>query len=571
MKALLYTLVLLVLLVSVAILLRSLEPAREPADEIDVRSPRTAEPMVSSPGPSAPELAEDLDNTDASELLSLGNELLRLWHVREATAAYERVLEGDSSSFDVYPPLIECYAHPLLEREDDLRAVVESARLMATSTAETRYVEGLEQLFVTHEFADAATTIAAASRDAALEERFPDVPLHLARAHLLAGQVTDARHLADGLVGDDATDGRALELATLASVADDDLPGAREKARELARIYNEEPYPYVLLALTELLAGHPDDAAEFCNNALVLDANYLPAIVARGNIYAAAGQSAAARVSFEKLLMFDDPVLRAIGEDGIGFVSFLAGDFDDGVDAMDEAVRHAVLAGSARQGLRYAQRLVEYLCELGQADAAEGVVERWVTGYGDIAVALARVRIHLARSEPDLARQVLMHMHAGEDWNEWARTMNIDPTELNALAYVGEGQVANALELLSEASRHVTPWKRARRAFAQGYAAFENGDAETATNALGEVRSSLYSLEFPYRTDPVLAVQALFFLAESALARGDEESARDNYRAFIARWGNTSWELPAVERSQEKLASLEAATDTLPEEKPQAQ
>ena len=64
-------------------------------------------------------------------------------------------------------------------------------------------------------------------------------------------------------------------------------------------------------------------------------------------------------------------------------------------------------------------------------------------------------------------------------------------------------------------------------------------------------------VEFPYRGDPVLAVQSLFFIAESAIAAGDETRARENYSAFLGYWGDALWDLAAVKRAQAKLTSLE--------------
>ena len=51
----------------------------------------------------------------------------------------------------------------------------------------------------------------------------------------------------------------------------------------------------------------------------------------------------------------------------------------------------------------------------------------------------------------------------------------------------------------------------------RGYAAFESGDAESARAAFETAREHLYGVEFPYRGDPVLDVQSLFFVAETAI------------------------------------------------------
>jgi hypothetical protein len=90
----------------------------------------------------------------------------------------------------------------------------------------------------------------------------------------------------------------------------------------------------------------------------------------------------------------------------------------------------------------------------------------------------------------------------------------------------------------------------------EGYAAFESGDAEAALSAFESTRGRLFGVEFPYRGDPVLNVQSLFFMAESAIAAGDESSARAYYAEFLDYWGEESWGLPAVARAREKLSGL---------------
>jgi tetratricopeptide (TPR) repeat protein len=304
--------------------------------------------------------------------------------------------------------------------------------------------------------------------------------------------------------------------------------------------------------------GNSGGAAEFCNNALLLDPGCIPAIMTRALLYADAGEYEAARVSYEKLLLFDEPVLRSIGEEGIGFVDFVAGEFDDGMDAMDEAIRLAMLAGATGRGLTMSLRLVDYLCQLGQADNAENVVERWVTGFGEVPVRIARARIQILRGDFASAATVTEALAQDKEWLLWSRAMSLDAAELVALADIGQQRQKEALALLSADSTAVavSAGAGARRTFARGYAAFETGDAEGAAAAFAEVRARLYGPEFPYHGDPVLFVQSMFFMAESELARGNSAVALASYQAFVDHWGNAAWDLEAVARARKKIEAL---------------
>jgi tetratricopeptide (TPR) repeat protein len=389
---------------------------------------------------------------------------------------------------------------------------------------------------------------------------YRDGRYYVALAGFLAGRHRQALERLDTLLDEDDSQGRLLSLQVRSLFASGNIDGAAARARDLARVYSGEPYPYVLLAQVEQASGRAANAVEFCNTALTLDPAYVPAIVTRGNLYAEAGSHDAARVTFEKLLLFDDHVLRATGYEGLSWVEFLDGDFDAGVNAMDEAIRNAMVAGAVRLGLSYSALLIDYLCELGQAQAAEGVVERWVSGFGQIPEALGRVRVDVLRGELDRVRAALVAVEAQKDWAIWARVMSLDTVELTALTHIGAGEHRRALELLNGAngSSTIPPGAgvAARRSFLRGYAAFESGDAESALGAFDGVRSFFFGPEFPYRGDPVLYAQSIFYAAECALAAGDTEAARSGYAAFLVEWADASWELRAVARAKDKLEGM---------------
>jgi tetratricopeptide (TPR) repeat protein len=260
-------------------------------------------------------------------------------------------------------------------------------------------------------------------------------------------------------------------------------------------------------------------------------------------------------VSFEKLLLFDDPVLRALGMDGVGFVDLHTGRFEDGVAAVDEAIRLAMLAGSVRQGLTYAADLIGYLCELGYGDKAEAVIDRWVSGFGDIPMDLAALRLHVLAGDREATRSTLMAIQSKKEWTVWMGMMPIDFDELNARVHIGEQGYDEALEILSKGVE-TGPSEPGVKYFLKGFASFQNGDAENAAGAFAEVANKLYGVEFPYRGNPVLYVQSLFYLAEAGIATGNEGAAAEHYERFLEYWGDADWEIEAVTRAREKLENL---------------
>ncbi len=547
MRSIIYGLLLLVLLTGSILLLRSVQPSRN----VPTPAPRF-------PGAVSPEVttinAEDLDATDPQQLHEIGVEFMRMWRVREAAVVFEHAVRMDSTRADSWIRLAELYAHPLIDDENSLAWAID--RAIAASGSDSAYADALGRLYLDRDYEGAAGAFAALlkTRDA------PEVRYHLALTSFLLGRLDDCGRQLAPLMRSEASVGPVVELYVRRAVAAGELDRAADAARGLARLYSEEPFPYVLLAQVEMARANAPAATEFCNNALLLDPQCIPAIMTRALLYAAAGEFEAARVSYEKLLLFDEPVLRSIGEEGIGFVDFLSGEFDAGIEAMDEAIRLAMLSDSSGRGLSLSLRLVEYLCQLGQADAAENVVERWLTGSGEVPVRIARARIQILRGDLESAKTVVDSLFADGEWLYWARTMQVDVPELTALTDIGLQRQKDALALLAADSTAaaVNAGGAARRSFLTGYAAFETGDAERAAAALSDVRSRICGPEFPYHGDPVLYVQAAFFLAEAELARGNQEAAQAGYQQFIDSWGDAAWDLEAVARARRKMEALGA-------------
>ncbi len=549
MRTLAYGAFLLVLLVASVVLLRSIEPGREGVGPFP-RATGSLEPVVSAID------LERLEGAGATELYDLAVEFVQVWRPREATMLLERAVAADSTFHAAWLKLVECYAHPLVADEVALSQAVARAAQTAPAPMDTALVAGLRQLYADHDFASAIGTLSALvrSEDAPVDARY-----YLALAYYQVGRLRDASRYLDPLLAEDPTVTPVVELYIRRAVAARELERAADAARELARMYAEEPFPYVLSAQVELALGNRDAAVEFCDHALDLDPTCAPAIMTRACLYAESGDFESARVSFEKLLLFDAPALQSIGHEGVAFVDFLSGDFDHGVAAMDEATRHAMFAGATRRGLSLAFRHVEYLCQLGQPDAAQGVIERWLTGFGEVPVQLASARVQIARGDTRRASQTVARLATEKEWVLWSRRLSLDATDLAARVEIGEERQREAAVLLAEDAKTATAvaagaWER--RTFLSGYAAFESGDAETAAAAFSDVLRRLYGVEFPYHGDPVVYVHALFFLAETDLARGNQVAARASYQAFLRYWGDASWKLEALERANRKLESL---------------
>lgn len=552
MKALAYTLVLAFVLVGVVVFLYSIQP-----DKPEVERPEpigTPTRMVVRSKPAIPPGIDtsELEEASVEELYRTGLELLDLWHLPEAIEVFEALREMHPEYLDTYLRLVECYSDPMVGEEKRASECVESAMELAVdSEADTLLVAALNHLFIEGSAPTALRLLDQLDKKARADMNIRHL---VASAYLMNGDPEAARAQLEPLLEEDQSLGRARELLVRCHAALGDYETAEALAKELAAIYSEEPYPYVLLSRVLLLQGKIVEAVEFCNNALLLDGRYIPAIVARGHLYVAEGDLEAARVSFEKLQLFADPVLSSIGIEGKAYVDFLAGRFDAAEQEMDEAIRLTMSIESTRRGLFLAFRLVDYLCELGRADAAEAVLDRWMAHYGVIPRRLGELRVRISRGSPARVRSALDSLQDDEVWRTWIRLLAVDLTGFRALTYIQENDYSGALAVLNESD--VPGETGTRRSYLKGYALFQNGQAESAVSFFEETRFRFHGLIFPYHGDPVLYVQSVFYLAEAALARGDVGEARSEYEEFLAFWGDADWELQAVNRAREKLEAL---------------
>jgi tetratricopeptide (TPR) repeat protein len=148
---------------------------------------------------------------------------------------------------------------------------------------------------------------------------------------------------------------------------------------------------------------------------------------------------------------------------------------------------------------------------------------------------------------------MLGQLEYDERWQSWMRSLSLDHADIEALAFIQEKNFTQALSVLETSAQNAAG---ARRAYLTGYALFQNGDAEGAVDFFERARLSLYDIVFPYHSDPVLHVQSIFFLAEAALARGESDKAQEYYRDFVSCWGDSDWDLQAVDRARRKLETL---------------
>ncbi len=549
MRALIYTLILSAVLVGFVILQFSTD---EP--KISTPQPRSGSIRVKS----EPVLHKSfdlsgLDSATADEIYQAGSLLLELWHDREATQTIEIASQRDSSHLNAFTKLVECYSRPLICREDQARSAWNHARELAAGNnpRDTLYLDAIGALFLSREYQAAAEGFERFVDDTNLGE---SAAYYMATACFRRGKLNRAEQYIEKLLGIDESNGRARELLIRCAAARADLDEAEALAKDLAVLYSEESYPYVLLSQVEMLRGEIEDAFAFCNNALSLDPKYIPAILCKGNLYAVLGEPEAARATFEKLLLFDDPVLTSLGSESVAYVDFLWGQFDDGSEMMDEAIRNAMLVGSVRRGLYYALRLVDYLCQLGQGEKARDVVERWFSGFGEIPLQLAGLKLDIYEGNIESVLYMLQEIGDDREWLSWMRWIGFEHYKARALTYIKNQQYQTALAILDSAI--VDANADEEHAYLRGYAAFESGDAELAAKSFEAVLNYPRGLEFPFHHDPVLYVQALFYLAETSMATGDRDNAIAYYEAFIGYWGECKWEMQAVTRAKDKLHTL---------------
>jgi len=551
---LLYSLVLTLVLVASIIYLRSLEQTpRQPADKVTTLrerpAPRSTMGIQSAPAERSTMDAESVDETNRDALYETGVEMLALWHVPEATSVFESMARDGAGDSDVFLRLVECYADPSMGDEKRARENLELARAVAMDDGgDTLRVTAYEKLFVENRNDEATRLFDQIEfEDGDVEGRFL-----LALALFRDGELTRAERQLVDLLDGDPTLSRVRELLVLCKVAQGDEAAADQLARDLAAIYPGEPYPYVLLSRVKLLIGDTAAAVDFSNNALQMDPRYVPAILARADLFVSESHLEAARVSYEKLLLFSEPLLASVGREGLAYVDFLSGRFEDGRDQMEEAIREAMSAGATRRGLYLSFRLMDYLCELGRIDAAEAVMDRWVVRHGNAPDLLGKLRIALANGDVATTRHALDRIHGNPEWLARMRGVGMDYDDIRALTYIKENDFQGALDVLAAADGLPS----VRHAYLEGFALFRTGQAEDAAQRFAEARARLPRATYPYDRDPVLHVQSIFYQAETALARGDREAAADYYKEFLAMWGESEWGLQAVKRAQDKLAAL---------------
>lgn len=549
MKAFLYTLVLSAILVAGVILMQHFDVTRP---EGTAEQPqRFREPIASAPPVPMSTLSDETFAEHSNvELFDTGVEFLEQWHVPEARAVFEHVIQQDSSNVRAYAKLAECHADPLFFNDARIAAALNRGRQVAAG--DTLLIAAMQRLFLDADYTGSIDLLKRAVRSNGedLGARYL-----LALSYYRNGSPRESQTAIEGILERDESHGRARALLVKILLETGKASEAEQLAKDLATLYPGEPYPYTLLARVQLRMGKPEDATGFGNNALNLDQRFAPAIVTRGYLYVESGEYEAARVTFEKLLLFGDPVVAAAAWESIAYVDFLAGRFDEAVEGMDEAIRLASGAGASRRAAATLYRLVNYLCELGQGDAAHATLSKWEQATGNATAEFGRLRLHIFFGDLSRASAVLAEIKASGDGNRLMNLLGIEYEELLALTFIKEKKYDQAIGVLTNAEISDTSY------YFLGFASFQNGFAERAAGYFEGVRKHRLKMDFPYHGDPVLAVQSLFYLAETSLAIGRADDARRYYTSFLERWGDAAWDLQAVTRAKEKLATLAAARE----------
>jgi tetratricopeptide (TPR) repeat protein len=526
-------------------------PQNKPTAKSTGTEPSSPMAVQTEPAPLSSMDPAELEEINQDALYETGCELLDLWHVPEAIDVLETLVAKDPQHQEAYLKLVECYSHPTVGAEQKAAECWERAWNLATEAGrDTTWVMAFRRLFIdlTPSSAIADLNIVV-GRDAGSV----DVRLLLARSLFLNGDTKGAVKHLEALLDEDQGLGQVRELLVQCKLFQDETEQAVTLARDLVALYPQEPYPHVLLARVLLARGNVEEAAEIGDNALLLDARYGPAIVSRAYAYVAQGEVEAARVSFEKLQMFNDPILSSVAMEGMAYIDFLYGHFEQASESMDEAIRLAMSHGATRRGMIYAFGLMEYLCELGRIDAAEAVLDRWVKRQAEIPAGLGALRIRISQgSLPDI-QGMLEEMGRDEQWRSWMRSFSLEYADIEALTAIQRKDFKRALSVLDARPRLAGG---TRRAYLAGYARFQSGDAEGAAHFFEQARVGQYGLGFPYHSDPVLFVQSVYFLGDVAFARGDRDTAARCYRDFLTFWGESDWELQAVEKARDRLESL---------------
>jgi tetratricopeptide (TPR) repeat protein len=184
-----------------------------------------------------------------------------------------------------------------------------------------------------------------------------------------------------------------------------------------------------------------------------------------------------------------------------------------------------------------------------------------VSRHTEVPTEIGQLRILISQGDVREVRQMLDRVSRDGPWQSWMRALELDYSDLEALALIREQDFQHALNVL-EASTQSEPGTR--RPYLTGYVLFQQGNAEAAVKFFENTRFRLYDVVFPFHSDPILFVQSIFYLGEAALARGDSETALDYYRGFLAYWGTTDWDLQAVDRARSKVESLSSPVERHP-------
>jgi len=292
LKALLSTIVLTVILVGAVIYLQSLphrqpevatQPAEPPPIETAIEAESQSMTVKSAPAQQSNLAPETLAQVNRGALFKTGSELLDLWHLPEAIEVFETLVADNPENQEGLLRLVECYSHPMVGAERRAEECWNRAwDLAEAARGDTTLVSAFRSLFIDYM---PAAAIAGLTEIVDRDGENVDARVLLARSLLMNGDSDGAERYLRALLGGDQSLGRVRELLIQCKIAQNETEAAETLAKDLVALYPEEPYPHVLLARVQMIQGNVEDARELCNNALLLDRRYVPAIVSRAHAY----------------------------------------------------------------------------------------------------------------------------------------------------------------------------------------------------------------------------------------------------------------------------------------------
>jgi putative PEP-CTERM system TPR-repeat lipoprotein len=228
-------------------------------------------------------LEEELPNDPLVHDLK-GGAYMGLKDVASARASFEK---GASLKSDYFPAVMNLAQLDLLEKKPEdakkrLQAFLEKNKMNVNA------MTALAELAMAQKHPEEATTWL----ELASSEN-PDAPVPAVRLgthYLGTGQKQKALTLARKLQTENAANADVLGLLAQAQIANDDKNGALETYSKLANVVPKKAFPHFQMAQVHAMLNNLPAADQDLSNALALEPNFVPALVAKAEIAAQRGK-----------------------------------------------------------------------------------------------------------------------------------------------------------------------------------------------------------------------------------------------------------------------------------------